>query len=97
MMAEDRLFALTDQVEQLLARQTAFEAVFVHAVAPVMLQVIPTMALDLVAGMRTGLTVNAPPGTERLQLLAEEHIQSLADRLERQLRAPTGAAASRSD
>jgi hypothetical protein len=47
--------------------------------------------------MRTDLNVNAPPGRVRLQLLAEEAIQTLADRLERQLRAPTGAAASRSD
>ena len=67
-----------------------------HAVAPVLLQTIPTLALDLVAGMRTGLNVNAPPGHVRLQLMAEEHIQSLADRLERKLRAPTGGSRQKS-
>jgi hypothetical protein len=88
---DEILSALTDKVEDLLAQHAAFEAVFLNAIAPVLMQTIPTMALDLVEGMRTGLNVTAPPGHSTLQLKTEEHIQSLADRLDRLIRAPTGA------
>jgi len=42
--------------------------------------------------MRTGLGINGPPDAEQLKLLAEEHVNDLADRLALLIRAPKGCA-----
>jgi len=55
-------------------------------------QVAPDLTLALVAAMRTGLGINGPPDAEQLKLLAEEHVNDLADRLELLIRAPKGCA-----
>jgi hypothetical protein len=83
-MAEE---SVADQLDYLFARQVALEAMFVHAVAPVLMKVVPDLALALVEGMRTGLHVRSQPGNARLVLLTEEYIQALADQIERKIRA----------
>jgi hypothetical protein len=88
---------LVARLERLEVRLFAFEAVFAHVVAPVLLQTVPRQALALVTSMRTDLGICAPPDRPDLRLLAEEFVNRIADELERQLRAPKGAKATRSD
>ena len=83
--------SVADQLDHLLARQVALEAVFIHAVAPVLMKVVPDLALALVEGMRTGLNVRSRPGHDRLVMLTEEYIQALADQIESKIRASSAA------
>jgi hypothetical protein len=89
--ASTDLFA--NSIQELTVRQFAIETMLLNAIV----QLAPDRALALVAVMRGGLGISGPPEAEHLKLLAEEHVQDLADRLERLVRAPKGAKATRPD
>jgi hypothetical protein len=67
---------ISAEIQQLKVKQFAFEVAFCHAVT----KIAPDRALDLIAAMRTGFRVTAPAETHKL--MAEEHLNDLADRLE---------------
>lgn len=73
-MCDETLSKLSSQVEHLAARQTAFEAVLLEVIAPILLQTIPDLALELVDAIRTDLHVTTSSGHSTLQLNTEKHL-----------------------
>jgi hypothetical protein len=87
---DERVSTLISQVEELRAKQAASEAVILHVLTPLVLASIgDAMALELITAMRSGFEVSTNkdgPVSERMRLVAEEHVNHIADQIERNLR-----------
>jgi hypothetical protein len=81
----DSAAILNAEIQHLKVKQFAFEVAFCHALT----KIAPDRVLDLIAEMRTGLRINAT--AERQKLMAEEHLNDLADRLETAQRLASGS------
>ena len=78
---------LNDEVEHLAARVAASDAVLAQVIVPLLVSFSPDLARELIDGIRAGFNVAAPHRSERLQLLTEEYLARLADKIEAQVRA----------
>lgn len=87
---DERVSALIAQVEELRAKQAASEAVILQILTPLVLASIgDAMALELITSMRSGFEISTNkdgPVSERMRLVSEEHINQIADQIERSVR-----------
>jgi hypothetical protein len=75
---------IVDEIRIVTARVAAVEAVTVQIVAPLLEAIEPGIARQLIDGIRASLS--APMQDDVLQLAVEEHLQRLADQIERRVR-----------
>ncbi|TKV73289.1 hypothetical protein FDV58_37685 [Bradyrhizobium elkanii] len=76
-----------DEIEYLLARQAALEAVLMEVTVPLLVATGPDLARELVENIRTNMTIKQTRPNEHLRLLTEECLQALADKAEARVRA----------
>lgn len=87
---ENELDRLTEKLTELQTKQTASDAVFSTVLAVVLTHLDQTIRENLLSALRSDLNVSSnaegQPLAEHMKLVAEEHINSIVDQIERTVR-----------
>jgi hypothetical protein len=79
-------YNLLMEVRHLFARQTAMEAVLIHAIVPLLVAFDPKLARELTDNIRNEVQVRVPNNDEELRLMFDEYLQQLVDKIDGRVR-----------
>ena len=80
---------ILNELDHLMAKQAACEAILMHVTVPLLVASGPELARELLENIRSDFVVRSPAQREQVVLMTEEYLARLADGIEARVRSKT--------